>query len=188
MKRIIVALIFLLATSSVASAQFTPSKENLRGLTGVRLIVMFANCPSRDLSNCAEGLDEALRPEVLRILKTDATAKLQEAGIPLLGLANERNGDPRLILWVTLNKPDNFSYPIVTELQLLQRVRLARDRSIEFDAVTWSQGGKGGAKVEISKIQWLVANHLDRFIKEYLAVNPKQSASSSKDKPRTTRH
>ena len=30
MKRIILALTFLLATSSVASAQFTPTKENLR--------------------------------------------------------------------------------------------------------------------------------------------------------------
>lgn len=41
MKRIILASTFLLATNGVASAQFTRSTENLRGLTGVGLIVMF---------------------------------------------------------------------------------------------------------------------------------------------------
>ena len=179
MKRIVLALSFLLATSSVASAQFTPTKENLRGLTGVRLIVMFGHCPTRNPINCAEGLEEAQRLEVLQMLEADVTAKLQEAGIPLLRNANElhKAGGPRLIVMVTLDKPNGFVHPIVTEVKLLQRVRLVRDSSIEYDAVTWSQGGVG-QPLEISRIRRLVANHLDRFIEEYLSVNPKQSASS----------
>src|SRR6266850_1354222 len=76
MKRIILALTFLLTTSSVASAQFTPSKENLRGLTGVRLIVMFDR-PTR-----AEAFDEVKRPGVLKMLEDDTKAKLEKAGIP----------------------------------------------------------------------------------------------------------
>src|SRR5712671_6729379 len=76
MKRIILALTFLLATSSVASAQFTPGKENLRGLTGVRLIVMFDR-PTR-----AEALDEVKRPGVLKMFEDDTKAKLEKAGIP----------------------------------------------------------------------------------------------------------
>jgi hypothetical protein len=75
MKRTVLALAFLLVTSSVASAQFAPSTENLRGLKGVRLMVMF---------NRAEGLDEAQRPEVLKMLEDDVTEKLQKAGVPCL--------------------------------------------------------------------------------------------------------
>jgi len=183
MKRITLALTFLLATSGVASAQFSPSKENLRGLTGVRLAVRFAHCPKRDLSNCAEGLDEAQRPEVLKILEADATAKLQNAGIAVFRLGNEEKsqaGDPKLIILATLDKPNGFNHPIVTEVMLMERVRLVRDPSIEYDAVTWSQEGVGGAKVEISKIRWLVTVNLDHFIEDYLSVNPKQSPNSGK--------
>lgn len=186
MKRIIVTLTFLLATSSVASAQFTKSKENLRGLTGVRLIVMYGHCPTRDISNCAQGLDEAQRPEVLRMLEADATAKLEEAGITVFGLADKRNdrkaGDPKLIIMVTLDKLNGFVHPIVTEVKLLQRVRLVRNSSIEFDAVTWSIGGVGAPKLEIPVLRSLVASNLDDFIEDYQSVNAKQSASSSKDK------
>lgn len=184
MKGIILALTFLLATTSVASAQFTPTKENLRGLTGVRLIVMFGNCPTRDPSDCAKGLDEAQRPEVLRMLEADVTATLQNAGIPLFGLADERNqksGSPKLIVMVTLEKPNGFNYPFVTEVKLLQRARLVRDPSVEFDAVTWSSNGVG-APLEIAEIRNQVATLIDRFIADYLSKNPKQSGSSSKDK------
>jgi hypothetical protein len=81
-----------------------------------------------------------------------------------------------------LDKPNGFVHPIVTEVKLLQRARLVRDPSIEYDAVTWSREGVGGPNLEISRIQRLVANHLDRFIEDYRSVNPKQSASSSNHK------
>src|ERR1043166_6986459 len=74
MKRLVLALTFLLVTCSVASAQFAQSTENLRGLKGVRLMVMLANYPHR--------LDEAQWPELLKMVQADAIAKLQEAGIP----------------------------------------------------------------------------------------------------------
>ena len=186
MKRIILALTFLLATSSASSAQFTPGKENLRGLTGVRLVVMFGHCPSRNLSNCAEGLDEAQRADVLKMLEADATAKLQEAGIPLFGLADERNqksGGPKLIVLVTLDKPNGFVHPVVTEVKLLQRARLVRDPSIEYDAVTWSREGVG-QPLEISRIRRLVASHLDQFIQDYMSANSKQAVRASNEKPK----
>jgi hypothetical protein len=185
MKRIILALIFLLATSSAAPAQSSADKENLRGLTGVWLIVTFGKCPSRDFSNCAEGLDEAKRPEVLKMVEANATAKLREGGIPLYGLVDERNftaGGPRLIVAVTLAKLNGFLPAVETEVKLLQRVRLVRDQSIEYDAVTWRQGGVGGPKLEVRMIHSLVANNLDDFIEDYLAVNPKQSAGPGKEK------
>ena len=80
MKRILSAVTLVFLTSSIASAQFAPSKENLRGLKGVRLIVMFGR---------ADALDEAQRPEVIKMLEADTTAKLQKAGIPLLRFNDE---------------------------------------------------------------------------------------------------
>jgi len=135
-------------------------------------------------------LDKAQRPELLKMLETEATAKLQNAGIAVSKLGNERKsqaGNPKLILLVTLDRLNGFNHPVVTELKLMEGVRLVRDQSIEYDAVTWSQGGVGGPTLEISKIQWLVANHLDHFIEDYLSVNPKQSASSGNKNSNNTK-
>jgi len=178
MKRIVLALTFLLATSSAASAQFAPSTENLRGLKGVRLIVMLANYPHR--------LDEAEWPELLKLVQADAIAKLQEAGIPLsrskyvdeIGKA----GDPRLVISVPMDER-NSSVSLTTEVKLFQKVRLSRDPSIETDAVTWSQrGGVTWPMPRDSVIRRQIAGEIDRFIQDYLSVNPKQSASSGKEK------
>lgn len=174
MKRILSAVALLFLTSSIASAQFAPSKENLRGLKGVRLIVMFGR---------ADALDEAQRPEVIKMLEADTTAKLQKAGIPLLRFNDEieKAGSPQLIVLVTLDVPNGFVYPQVTEVKLMQRVRLARDPSIETDAVTWYLDGVGGPKLEIPRIRRQVASEIDRFIQDYLSVNPNQSASVDKE-------
>jgi hypothetical protein len=172
MRRIILALTFLLAICTVASAQY--STENLRGLQGVRLVVMFGR---------AEGLPETQRPEVLKALTAEATAKLQKAGIPLLQYAqqSEAAGFPELQIRVTLDKPNGFVHPLVTEVKLLQRVKLARDLTIETDAVTWRLEGIGGPTLEIPMIHRQVAGELDRFINDYLSVNSKQTASSIKN-------
>jgi hypothetical protein len=114
------------------------------------------------------------------MLEADATAKLQAAGIAVFGLTAPRSsaaGDPKLILMVTLDKLNGFNHPVVTELKLMERVRLVRDPSIEYDAVTWSREGVG-QPLEISRIQRLVANHLDQFMLDYRSVNPKQSVNS----------
>lgn len=191
MKRITVALTFLLATSSIAWAQHNAGKENLAGLTGVRLRVLFGHCPSRDISNCAEGLDEAQRPEVLKMLEANTTAQLQKAGIPLFQGADNRSkeaGSPELVVVVTLDKLNGFVHPLVTEVTLLQRVRLVRDPSIETYAATWNREGVGGPTLEIPMIHRQVGGLIDLFIRDYLSVNPKQSASSSKDKSKDTKH
>ena len=186
MKRIILALTFLLATSSAASAQFAPGTENLRGLRGVRLMVMF-HAPTR-----AEALDEVKRPGVLRMLEDDTKAKLQEAGIPFVGsrFANDKMavdigkaGNPRLIVLADFREPNGFEI----EVKLMQTVRLTRDPSIEFDAVTWSLAGTGNTQ-EMPMIRHVIADLMDSFIRDYLSVNPKQSAISGKDESRDSKH
>jgi hypothetical protein len=125
----------------------------------------------------------------LKVLEADAAAKLQNAGIAVFRSSGVKSqaGDPTLIILATLDKPNGFNYPIVTEVTLMERVRLVRDQSIEYDAVTWSQEGLGG-DVEISKIRWLVGVGLDQFIKDYQFVNPKQSASSGNKNSNNTKH
>ena len=179
MKRIVLALSFLLATSSAASAQ-SQTTENLRGLKGVRLMVMLARYPHR--------LDEAQWPELLKMVQADAYAKLQAAGIPFSRsrFVDEigKNGDPRLVISVPMDEP-NSSTSLATEVKLLQRVRLSRDPSIETDAVTWSrEGGVGGPGLRDSRVRQQIDGLIDLFIQDYLSVNPKQSAGSTKQKSR----
>ena len=178
MKRLVLALTFLLVTSSAASAQFAPSTENLRGLTGVRLMVMLGGYPHR--------LDEAQRPELLKMVEADTKAKLEKAGIPFSRsrFADEigKAGDPRLVITVPRDEP-NSSMSLTTEVELLQMVRLSRDLSIETHAVTWSRHGSVYApKPRDSKVRQQIADLIDLFIQDYLSVNPKQPANSTKQK------
>jgi hypothetical protein len=134
----------------------------------------------------AEALDEVKRPGVLKMLEDDTKAKLEKAGIPFSRsqFADEIGKDyGRLIVLAKLDMPNGFE----TEVKLLQRVRLARDPSIEFDAVTWSLAGVGN-KLEIPTVRSQIADLIDRFIGDYLSVNPKQTASSGKNKSRDTKH
>ena len=182
--RIVVGTAFLLIVSSVAFAQgeagHAGQEGNLRGLSGVRLVIMFGR---------ADALDEAQRPEVLKVLEADTTAKLQKAGIPLLRFNDqiEKAGSPQLIVMVTLDKPNGFVHPLVTEVKLIQKVRLARDPSIEIDAVTWKVEGVGGPKFEIPMMRRQIATEIDQFIRDYAAVNAKQSANFGKGKSENPR-
>ena len=129
----------------------------------------------------AEALDEVQRPGVLKMLEDDTKAKLEKAGIPF---SRSQSADKiakdyaRLIVLVRLNVPNGFVHPLEPEVKLLQRVRLARDPSIEFDAVSWSLEGVGNTD-EMPMIRRLIADLIDRFIEDYLSVNSKQSASSN---------
>lgn len=175
MKTILLVVAFLLVTASSALSQFAPSKDNLRGLKGVRLIVM---------SGRADGKENPEWPGALKLVEADVTAKLQEAGIPLLRWAQEveNAGYPRLIVMIRY-RPNG--YPLDTEVKLLQRVMLVRDPSIQTDAVTWRLDGSGGPSVDIAMIRNQVGTEIDRFIQDYFSVNPKQSANLEKENQRT---
>jgi len=130
-------------------------------------------------------LDEAQRPELLKMVEADTKAKLEKAGIPFsrsrfaddIGMA----GDPRLIVMVPMDEA-NSSMEFTTEVKLLQNVRLSRDPSIETAAVTWSrQGSVGGPGPGLRgpRIRDQIGGEIDQFIRDYLSVNPGQSASSN---------
>jgi hypothetical protein len=169
MKRIMVVLAFLSLgpVAAMGQAGHAGQEQNLRGLKGVRLVVMFAR---------AGAIEEAERPAILKLVEGDLISKFQKAGIPLLRYANEVEdaGFPQLIVYLTCDKPNGFVYPLVTNVRLLQRVRLARDPTIEADLATWEQSGIGGPKLTVEMIRSQAATAIDRFIQDYLAVNPKE--------------
>jgi hypothetical protein len=168
MKRIILVLTFLLLGSVAALGQagHAGQEKNLRGLKGIRLVVGFGR---------AGAIAEAERPAILKLVEADATSKLQKAGIPLLRFKNEIEdaGSPVLRVSLTCDKPNGFVYPLEMRVELLQRVRLARDSSIEADLATWEHSGVGFPDLTVEMIRSLAATVIDRFIRDYLAVNPK---------------
>lgn len=165
MKRtVIFAFLLLISGTALGQAGHAGQENNLRGLKGVRLVVMFAR---------ADGVDEAERPAILKLVEADASAKFQKAGITLFRYAGELEnaGSPQLMVYITCDKPNGFVYPLVTRVTLLQHVRLARDPSIEADLATWEQWGIGAPELTVEMIRSQVATEIDRFIKDYLTVN-----------------
>jgi hypothetical protein len=160
------AFLSLSSTAALGQAGHARQEENLRGLKGVRLVVMFARPPA---------IDEAERPGILKLVEGDAIAKFEKARIPLFRFANEveEAGFPQLIVYIAADKPNGFVYPVVTTVRLLQRVRLARDPSIEADLATWEHSGIVAPEMTVPLIRRSVAGEIDQFIKDYLAANPR---------------
>ena len=165
MKKIILALACLSLTSAYASAQ-SREPESLRGLKGIRLVIMFSR---------GDVMDQAQRSEVLKLLQSDAKAKFLKAGIPFLEYTQEVEaaGSPYLSIRITLNKPNGFAYPLVTNAKLSQKVRLSRDPNIELEVTTWETFGVGGPEPNAEMIRSLISTEVDQFIQDYLAANPK---------------
>lgn len=165
MKKVLLVIACLLLSSAYVAAQ-SRGPETLRGLKGVRLVIMYGR---------ADALDEAQRPVVLKLLEGDSRTKFKEAGIPLLQFAQEIEaaGSPQLIVYVTLDKPNGFVYPVVIESKLFQRARLTRDPAMEVDVETWESHGIGAPKLNVETIRSLLATEVDQFIKDFMAVNPK---------------
>jgi hypothetical protein len=116
---------------------------------------------------------------------------LEKAGMPFYAsLSDPRRNATYAVLVITLTIHETMDGPnemkhVETEVKLLQRVRLSRDPSIEFDAVTWTTGGvvTGPSQRDLDgKTREQVAGEIDRFIQDYASVNAKPSATSSSSK------
>ena len=154
------------ATAIVGQSDTASQGNNLRGLKGVRLVVMFGR---------ADAVEETERAAILKLVEADATAKLETAGIPLFRFARELEeaGSPQLMVRITCDTPNGFVYPLVTHVTLTQRVHLARDSSISADAVTWERRGIGFPTLTIAMMRQQVSTAIDQFISDYASANPK---------------
>lgn len=160
------SLLLVISAQAQSKAQ-RQDVESLRGLKGVRLVLMFGR---------AEAIEAGRRPEILKLLQSDAEARFAKAGIPLLKNAGELNnapGSPQLVVTITMDKPNGYVFPVVTQSKLYQSAQLSRDPSVQLSLLTWETGGVG--VYELTNLEMLrtqVGTEIDQFIKAYLAANP----------------
>jgi len=177
MRKLCFGLVFLLVTSASVVAQSEGQRkdiragtakqlESLRGLKGISLTV--------DLFDRDGGMEPAERLAVLKVLQDEAEAQIQKAGIRLLKSKEiEDAGSPHLRMLITISKPNDFGYPLVTELKLFQQANLVRDPSIEMSLVTWKANGVGTPEVNLAMLRSQLRSEFGRFIDDYLTANPR---------------
>jgi len=172
-KQILTTSLLLLSLLTYAEAQNRSATETLEGLREIGVVVKYAN---------ADGLETAMQPTVLQMLKDRAKDGLKHAEIPFLQSKEESDmlGRPRLVFTVTANKPTDRAPTIVVESSLYERVRLWRDDTNELELATWVQGGFGYAsRVTTEMLFQVFDGQLNRFIKDYREVNPKPTLAVS---------
>lgn len=167
---------FWLALIFSASAQtfLDGQRESLRGLKGVELVMEVIN-------------PEAERKGLTRSqLQTDVELRLRKAGIKVLTRQERLKtpGYPFLYVNVsTVKTPETlggllgglYGYSISVELR--EKVILARNRSIETYAATWSKGVVGTVGADkLRSVREGVGDLVDEFINDYLAMNPRRGS------------
>jgi hypothetical protein len=136
------------------------SRETLRGLTGVKVVV------------------EPLEPEIERAglttsqLQTDVELKLRLASIKVFTQA-----EPAPFLYVSATAqrlPDLPIYAFSLRVELQQLVTLVRN-SERAAATTWDSTGVAvvGAS-NLSQVRDSIKDGVDKFVNAYLSVNPRQ--------------
>jgi len=142
-------------------------RSTLRGLQGVELFVMG---PTAEIEKY--GLTESQ-------IRTDVELKLRQAGVKVLS-SKERYktpGAPLLTVFALVRKwPESEVFSVDVRAGLTQSVVLVRDRSILCNATTWETFPVGGviAAKDLQSVRRVVKDHVDEFINDYLAANPKE--------------
>jgi len=164
-------LILLLGLSSICTSSVLAAEvpwASLRGLKGVGVVV------------------EELTPDAKRAglveeqLRLDVEWRLRKAGITVLSGANLRgvSGAPYLSISVAALQGKGRLAPLfvyATKVELKQGAILVRDDSLNVSAATWTLSGvsMSGLRRFRQGAHTRVASYVDRFIRDYLAVNRK---------------
>jgi len=159
-------LLFLVLLATPASAIDTPNERiTLVGLTGIH--VVFDEIGEEGER---QGLSRArLQPEVERRLRSaglrvlTATEALTSVGRPTLHL--------RVSLLRIADGANFYVYSI--DLSLRQEVQLARDRTIESYAITWSENRVAGATRgdQLAVVRSVLLKKVDEFVAAWRMSN-----------------
>jgi hypothetical protein len=158
----------LLCTIPPATASDSEiDRASLKGLKGVFVLVEDLNPPEEQA-----GLKTA-------DVQTDVEKTLQAAGIPLLSKAQDIDtpGMPTLYISVSIaSSTATALWPFSIDVNFEQQATLKRNPDTFVPtAVTWHVGSIGAVdKSGISSIRDRVSEQIAKFVKAYLAVNPKQ--------------
>jgi len=110
-------------------------------------------------------------------LLTDVELKLRKAGIRVLTEEESYNtpGLPCLYARINAIKGNSTFYCVNIHVSLSQETRLERNPTIKILSFTWDHSSIGGCDESIIKdyVRKGLGDLIDKFINDYLAVNPK---------------
>jgi hypothetical protein len=167
MKWTLLVLISL-SISVSAAAQGSRSKETLKGLHGLHVVV--------------EKLNPELERDGLaaRQIQVDIELRLRKAGITVFsqGEVNKADGPTLLHVRVDAVKGDDVLenlYAVHMGVELWQAVYLYRlEKSPAFVAATWTiRGTAFVGREKLNDVRSYLAGQVDEFINDYLTANSK---------------
>lgn len=160
----LIASVIILSAGAVAQDMAAEIKS-LKGIEGVGVVIEEID---------PEAQKDGLKRENLSDIVSQS---LSGAGIKVLSgtQANASSGAPSLFVNLNTIKHSGGVYSFTVYLGLEQNVFLARNQDIQLKAPTWSVIGTGASLPEDlnSDVEKYVRILVDRFIKEYKAVNNK---------------
>jgi hypothetical protein len=161
-------VLLLAATAATAQGDNESSRETLRGLKEVEVLIESLT-PEAE----ANGLDKSA-------IQTDVELTLRQAGIKVLtgAKALAAPGAPALYVRVSTfrRKTEPGFYSFSMEVRLEQSVRLERDpRMRALLAATWSSSGYIGTvgSANLKELRNSLKDEMNQFINAWLSVNPK---------------
>jgi len=161
MFSVMVVILFL---SSITQEQVSPDKKTLRGIKAMAVLV--------------ENLRQDIEKDGLKksSIQTDVELKLRLAGIKVLTKEEGiKPASPYLYIQVSSVKYEDLMYSYSISVDFCQYVYLYRDTDIHFYATTWSIANIGFFGVNrVKEIRDGIKDQVDKFINDYLAVNPKE--------------
>ena len=163
----LITVLLVAATAATSQGDDKYSRESLRGLKGVEVVVENLN-PDAE----RDGLYKTS-------IQTDVELRLRQAGIKVLTQTEALAvpGMPYLYICISMfrdaDRPKVYIYS--DHVGLRQTVRLERDPSIRnVFAATWTTDGVGIAgTAKFSIVRDTIKDDVDKFINAYLSVNPK---------------
>jgi hypothetical protein len=159
----------------------------------VHLVVMLRSKLTADQRDTLKGLHgvnvlvEELQPEAEKYgltkeaIQTDTELRLRQYGIKVL------SPEEPLISWLYINVTTVVDEPlgiaaVAVQVQFRQQVLLYRNLKTRVIATTWRKDMvvRVGA-TKLKDVRESVKDLVDKFINDYLAVNPKEEPSAEKD-------
>jgi hypothetical protein len=159
-RSIFIMVLMLVLSTSVFAGNIKSDRETLKNLKGVHVHVQDLN---QDIEQAGLSKNQ---------IRTDVELKLRLAGIKVLTLLEhyEGKGAPYLHIYLDSHKTEKGEFVYSLSFGIIQEVRLVRNNTIT-DAITWSISGVGYNNIE--GIRAHIKDRADKFINDYLSVNPK---------------
>ena len=159
-RSIFIMVLMLVLSTSVFAGNIKSDRETLKNLKGVHVHVQDLN---QDIEQAGLSKNQ---------IRTDVELKLRLAGIKVLTLLEhyEGKGAPYLHIYLDSHKTEKGEFVYSLSFGIIQELRLVRNNTIT-DAITWSISGVGYNNIE--GIRAHIKDRADKFINDYLSVNPK---------------